>query len=212
MMIAQDVKTTSVPLHTISGSDTSRPCKTTSSIDFHLEMIVFVILLLLSSVVVEGLYNCSQFSIDRDSGLPYAFQWFPPDTISNKTWEAALAYCSSLFDGNVAQLAIARKTSTVSFLFSLQADGSAALGIYSIESYIGMRQNSSGIWVWIDGVVCDPNSPSDERCSGNCQFDNSGPYAGIWSGWEDKIDDTNSGYASSLFCEIPRNFFLLAIF
>jgi hypothetical protein len=135
-------------------------------------------------------------------GSLYAYRWFPQDTVPTGAgvWTRAKTFCSTQCSVG-CQLAIIRNISATAFLLSLQADGLAPNG-YAV-SFIGLQKNSTGSWIWIDGKYCNCSSLSiDQRCSGNCYFDNTGPYGNLNKNFVeiDDIDDQNSD--GSMFCEV----------
>jgi hypothetical protein len=98
-------------------------------------------------------------------------------------------------------MAIVRNVSTAAFLKGLLGSPSS----YS-SAFVGLQRNSSGIWVWNDGQVCNWTLSTDERCNGNCQFDGSGAYEvfvlePLFSNTTrmNDITDTNDG---SVLCEV----------
>jgi hypothetical protein len=150
---------------------------------------------LLLTVTILAQLDCSDYTVDRSTDLPYAYRFFPKSTVAsgNGSWSRAQAFCAGKC-GDGCQMAIIRNVSTTAFLLSLQA-------VSNTVTYIGL-QNSSGTWTWIDGQVCDPNLITDERCYGNCQFDSNGKYGNLNQGYP-RIDDVDEvGTDGSVFCEV----------
>jgi hypothetical protein len=178
---------------------------------------LFLSLLLL---VVDGdSMDCSFYTVDTTSGAPYAYRWFPPDTIPvGSNWEDANSFCARQCETG-CQLAIVRNTSTVTFLYSLQTQGQIALNSsQAVKSFIGLS-NQFGVWKWNDGQVCDRSLISDPRCGNNVtNFDNSGTFGAIsrcacihdWT-FVNKIDDT-PGDGTSFYCEVPGNLLFITVF
>jgi hypothetical protein len=157
-------------------------------------------------LTVLGQMNCSAYSVDNSTDSPIAYKWFPPGTVNTgaSAFADARTFCQSQC-AEGCQLAIVRNLSTVSFLYSLQAIGLASAPGWS-HAFIGLTQNSSGTWLWLDGQVCNYNSSSDKRCYGKCTFDNSGQYAGLIQSWDSFDDFLAADGDGSFICEVNSKF------
>eukprot|EP00475_Leptophrys_vorax_P028861 TRINITY_DN4201_c0_g1_i1.p1 TRINITY_DN4201_c0_g1~~TRINITY_DN4201_c0_g1_i1.p1 ORF type:complete len:847 (+),score=144.13 TRINITY_DN4201_c0_g1_i1:40-2541(+) len=189
--------------------------------------VVFVLLLIVRCKAVALLNKsvaCSGYSVEPGTGVPIAYKYFPPGSVlpnvATPRWNFSRAFCSQqcLPSATGCQLAIARNTTTVPFLYKLVTDGETANAVSSPNArcnWLGLSRNGAySNWTWFDGKICNSSNPKDERCYGRLVYSNNNnySYAGIltgssWSGYTSKqllgVPSLEAYNQGSAICEIP---------
>jgi hypothetical protein len=179
---------------------------------------LFLLVLLLfwrpEGAATLGGFNCSGYSVDPYiSDFEVAFKWYGPFTAVNGTWIAAKAYCESLCPQ--CRLAISRSKVSLVLLYDLTVSGRKSNGTYQVDraSWLGLRKVNSS-WIWVDGKVCEPSNPMDQRCFNRTHFDDSGPFGSCITTWKSDlqifennywIDDSDQSIYGdgAMLCEVP---------